>query len=171
MKRLTHKKTAAVAVTAVLALGGGGIAFAYFTSTGSGTGSATVGAPPTDAFDITSSGPAAALLPGNDPQTFVVHVANTSDQSAYVSTVSMSVATFESTGDAATASGADIPGCSASWFTVSTSVDINAVVPALGSVDSASTGVGAATIEMPATDVNQDACHDASVGILFSTTG
>ena len=165
MMRFTHKKTAAVAVTAVLALSGGGIAFAYFTAGGSGSGSANVGSAPTDAFSITSTGPSSPLLPGNPPQSFEVDVANTTGQAAYVGTVYMKVMTYQESGDAATAEGADIVGCTASWFSVTDSVDVDQVVPAHGSVSSTTP-----TIQMPAQSLNQDACKDASVGIAFTTT-
>ena len=171
MKRFTHKKAAAVAVTAVLVLGGGGIAYAYFTSGGSGTGSAEVGTSPSDAFTISAAGPYAALLPGNGPQSFDVRVANTTGLDSYIGTVYMGIATYGDSGDAATAAGDDIPGCLASWFTVTPSIDFDEVVPADGNVTSTGLGVDAPTIEMPAASVDQDPCQGASVGIAFSTTG
>ena len=172
MMRITHKKkVGAAAVTAVLTLGGGGIAFAYFTSGGTGTGSAQVGSSPPDAFTITSTGPTTALVPGNGAQPFVVEVANTTGQDAYVSTVFLSVATFGDSGDAATAAGGDISGCSASWFAVTPSVTFDEVVPAGGNVTSAGLGSAAPTIEMPGSASDQDPCQGAAVGITFSTTG
>jgi len=170
MKRFTHKKAAVVAVSTLLALGGGGIAFAYFTSGGSGSGTAQVGATQGDAFTISTPGPQNYLFPGNGPQTFVIHVTNNTGQDAYVGTVYLSVATYGDTGDAATADGQDIPGCSASWFTVTPSYDIDHVVPADGSIDTSGDEAPAPSIEMPAANVDQDACQAASVGIAFTTS-
>jgi len=170
MLHVTHKKTAAVAVTAVLALGGGGVAFAYFTSSGTGVGSAQVGTAASDVFILSTDGPTTPLLPGNGPQTFDVNVHNDSLQDTYVGTVYMSVMTGTGT-DAATAAGTDIPGCDASWFTVTPSVAIDTVVPAGQTVSSTDLAVVAPTIAMPVADVNQDACQGALVGISFSTSG
>jgi hypothetical protein len=167
MRRLTHKKTVAVAVTAVLTLSGGGIAFAYFTSGGSGVGSAAVGSAPAGAFDITTTGPTDPVLPGNGPQTFDVQVANTTGQDEYVGTVYVSIATDTDNGDVTTADGIDIPDCLASWFTVTPSVDVDQVVAAGNAVTSGDTP----SIEMPAAPVDQDACQNAAVGINFTTTG
>jgi hypothetical protein len=166
MKRFTHKKkVAAFAITAVLAVGGGGIAFAYFTSGGSGVGSAQVGTLPVGAFDITSSGPGTPLVPGNGPQPFDVNIENTSGQSAYVGTVSMTINTNTATGDAETSAGDDITGCQANWFTVNGSFNANAEIAA----DSSQTFSGVGNISMADDPIdNQDACQGAAVGIDFS---
>lgn len=167
MKRFSRKKIAAIGVTMVMLLGGGGIAFAYFTSGGSGTGSAQVGTGPGNAFSITSTGPLTALTPGAGSQPFDVSVTNTSDQAAFVGFVSMSIATFPG-GDAATAGGADIPGCLASWFTVDPTLDVDTTVGAGDTVSASGLGIDEPTIQMTESGTDQNACESASVGINFS---
>ena len=167
MKRFTHKKAAAVAVTAVLVLGGGGIAFAYFTSGGSGGGLAGVGVSPDSAFLIQSDGPATPVFPGNGPQAFDIQVTNTTDQPEYVGTVYMSVMSDPESGGIITGDDTVVSDCLASWLTVTPSVEVNQLVPADGTVSSDESPA----ITMPAADeTDQDPCQGVSVDLAFTTT-
>lgn len=58
------RRTAALAITAVLALLGAGTAYAYFTSTGSGAGSASTGTLLTSTIAATTGSPSTPLYPG-----------------------------------------------------------------------------------------------------------
>ena len=169
MMRFTHKKTAAVAVTAVLALGGGGIAFAYFTAGGTGSGSAQVGSAPTNAFSMASDGPTNPVFPGNGPQSFTIQVTNTTAQAEYVGTVHMSIRTDSESGDVMTGPGAGtvVTGCLATWFTITPSVGVNQIVAARDTVSSDSTPA----LTMPAADTtDQNACQGVSIDMDFTTT-
>ena len=166
-RRWRIRPTAAVAATVVLALAGGGVAYAWFTSGGTGAGSAIVGSGPSDAFVISASAPEGPLLPGNGPQAFDLHVANTTGRDAGVATVSISLAT--SGNDLATGTGADIAGCLASWFGVTPSVTFGAVVPAHSTITASGRALTLPAITMSDAGVDQDACQGASIGVNFST--
>jgi hypothetical protein len=169
MKRLTRKNLAAIAVTGALVLGGGGVAFAYFTSGGGGTGSADVGSTGASDFAVTTTGPTTALLPGDGGQPFDVSIHNTGDTTSHIGTVYLSIATYAATTDAATAAGADIPGCSASWFAVTPSIVVDHSVPVGSTMLASGLGLDLPTISLTETGTDQDACQGASVGIAFST--
>ena len=168
MQRFTRKKIGAAAVTAALLIGGGGIAFAYFTASGGGTGTASVGSGPGQAFVITSDGPDTALTPGNGDQQFDVSIQNTSDQAAYVGTVSMAVLTDAGTGDAETPEGTDIAGCDASWFTVTPSLGVDTTVAVGDTVTASGLDLHLPSISMTDSGADQDACEGADIGIAFS---
>jgi hypothetical protein len=166
-RRSAIRTTGLVALTAVLTLAGGGIAYAWFVSTGTGSGSAIVGSSPSHAFVISADTPAGSVLPGGGPQAFDVSVANTTGQDAGVTIVSISFAT--SGNDVATDVGADIPGCLASWFSVTPSVTFDAVVPAHSSITASGRALPLPDITMSEAGVSQDACQGASIGVEFST--
>ncbi len=168
MTRWTHKRIAAVGLTAIMLLGGGGIAYAYFTASGNGVGSGSVGTGPGDAFAISSDGPDAALTPGSGDQPFDVTVHNTSGQSAYVGTVAMSVLTNADTGDAETPQGVDIAGCDASWFTVTSSLGVDTTVAAGDTVTASGLDLDLPSISMTESGTDQDACEGSDIGIAFS---
>ncbi len=170
MKRPTGKHLTAAVVTAFLAVGGSGVAYAYFSSGGSGTGSAHVGTATTEGFDVTTDGVGTAVLPGGGPQGFDIDVQNVTAQPLYVGTIYLRVMTYASTGDAATSAGLDIPGCSASWFTVSGSWAFDDLIPASSTVSSTTLLPLPPTLTMPAAAIDQNACQGAGVGIQFSTT-
>ena len=165
MNRFINKKMAAVVLTTGLVLGGGGVAFAYFTSTGTGTGHANVGTPSND-FTFATDGPA-TLYPGADAQAFNVIATNNGSVPEHVGTVSVSLMTSGSgPSTVVTDEGhVAIPGCLASWFTVSSSATIDQTV-AVG--DSYTlTGGGEPTIQLTESGTDQTACAGASVGIQF----
>ena len=143
------------------------MAYAWFVSTGTGSGLAIVGSSPSHAFVISADTPAGPVLPGSGPQAFDVNVANTTSQDAGVTIVSISLAT--SGNDVATDVGADIPGCLASWFSVTPSVTFYAVVPAHSSITASGRALPLPDITMSEAGVGQDACQGASIGVEFST--
>ena len=166
-KRGALRTTELVLLTAVLTLAGGGMAYAWFVSTGTGSGLAIVGSSPSHAFVISADIPAGPVLPGSGPQAFDVIVANTTSQDAAVTVVSISLAT--SGNDVATDVGADIPGCLASWFTVTPSVTFDAMVPAHSTITAIGRAVPLPDITMSEAGMSQDACQGASIGVEFST--
>jgi hypothetical protein len=169
MTRSVHTTLAAVAAIAVLVFGGGSVAYAYFLSGGSGVGSARIGTPSSTAFTITTDGIATPLLPGDPPDGFDVNVTNSTGQDLHVGTIHLRVMTYGNAGDAATSTGADIPSCLASWFSVPTAWGFDQTVPAHSTVSSTSITSPPPAIAMATTDTDQDACQGASVGIEFST--
>ncbi len=154
----------------MVAVGAGGVAFAYFSSDGSGTGSASVGSAAVHGFDVTTDGVASPVLPGGGPQGFDIDARNVTGQALFIGTVYLQVMTYAGTGDAATAAGADIPGCSASWFVVTPSWAFDQLIPGLTSVSSTASATPAPTLEMPAGLIDQNACQGADIGIDFSTS-
>jgi hypothetical protein len=170
MQRLIDRRVLGLALAAGLVFGTGGVAAAYFTSSGTGTGRAEVGTT-TGAFDITTDGPGVPLLPGDGPQDFDVAITNTGATDAHIGTVRAGVARYGDSGDAATRDGADIPGCSASWFSVTPSVAIDELVGPGGTVHASDGGQSLPTITLSESGTNQDACQGRSVGITFTTAG
>ena len=169
MTRSVGTRWAASTAIALLVFGGGGVAYAYFLSGGSGNGSARVGTTSSTAFTITTDGVATPLLPGDPPDGFDVNVANPSAQDLHVGTIRLQVMTYGSSGDAATSTGADIPGCLASWFSVPSTWVFDQTVPAHSTVSSTTIASPPPAMAMAATDTDQDACQGATVGIEFST--
>jgi len=170
MRRHLDRRVVMLALTAGLTFGAGGIAAAYFTSGGTGSGSAEVGST-TGAFVLTTGGPATPLLPGDGPGAFDVAVTNTSGADAHIGTVSEAVARYGDSGDAATQDGADIPGCSADWFSVTPSVAVDELVAPGATVHASDGGRPLPTVTLSESGTDQDACQGRSVGITFTTTG
>lgn len=159
-----------VAAAATAAVAAGGVAYAYFTSGGTGTGTAQVGSAAVRGFDLTTDGVATSVLPGGGPQGFDIDARNVTGQSLYLGTVYLEVMTFSGTGDAATSAGADIPGCRADWFVVTSSWDVGRLVPGLSTLSSTTSGTPAPTVALPAAPLDQNACQGAEIGIGLSTT-
>lgn len=163
----TRKKIALAAAVAVVAAGGA-VAFAYFTSTGTGTGNGTVGT--ATAWTVTVGSPTGgALLPGSGTDTFAVSVKNAGAGNQLLTSISVAVNT--SGPDAATALGADIPGCLASWFTASVALQPTTpdAVPydVPGGVTEAG---GSVTLVLNDAAANQNACESALPGITVTAS-
>jgi len=167
MNHFMNKKVVAVALTAGLVFGSSGVAVAYFTSDGSGRGTASVGTTGATDFIINTDGIDGTLYPGAAALPFDVIAFNSGYGTEYLGSVSVAINTYNNDGtiDAATAAGADIPGCLASWFTVTSTATINQSIASLGSYTL--TGVGEPTIQLTEAGVNQDACQGHTVGIIF----
>ncbi len=169
-RRLLNKRVAAVATVATLAVAGA--AFAYYTgSSNSATGSGTVGAATQWAVSQgtpTWSGSLTALYPGAAADTEYLPFTVTNNgkgHQAVTSTVASLPA--EGNGDAETAGGADIPGCLASWFTVT----VDASNPALpADVAPAGTYTGKVDLTMQDSGTNQNACQSAAPAVTVTAS-
>ncbi len=90
MNRAT-KRSAAVAVAALLALGGtSGLAWSYFSTNGTGSGAAATSAGVTGMV-ITQTTTLTELFPGATAQPVTVTIQNTSAQSAFVQSLTPSI--------------------------------------------------------------------------------
>lgn len=157
----TRRRIAVVAAAVALALAGGGSAFAYFTSTGSGTGNAAVGS--AASWTVTQMGATGSIFPGSGSTVITYSVTNngTGNQSFSSATVALPA---EGNGDAEH-SGADIAGCSASWFSPSVTSDpgINTSIAGGASV------TVQVTVTMPdLATTNQNACQGKSPDVTLS---
>jgi hypothetical protein len=168
MMRVVNKSVTAIVVISGLVLGGGGIAFAYFTSGGSGTGSAAIGTSSASAFVISSEGPGVALLPGKGGLLFDVSIHNSGGANAHIGTIYTTIAANSESGDATTATGTDILGCHANWFSVTSSIQVDEMISAGTTLTASGLGLTLPSISMSDTG-NQDACQGASIGMAFTT--
>ena len=145
MKRFMSRKVAVVGIAVGLTLGLSGAAFAYFTSIGSGSGSATVGVSTGIVLSSPSVGP---LYPGAVATSVTVTINNPGTATERVGTISGVVTTQG--------------GCLGSWFTVA-SISYNASV-AGGLSPTAPT-----TVALTEAGVNQDACQNQTMAIVWSS--
>jgi hypothetical protein len=172
MFRNLKKKRVIVVLSALAALGIAGAAYAYFTGgSNSVTSSGTVGSPSQLAIaqgTASWSGTLSALYPGatNDTEYLPFTVTNNGKGHQAVSSV---VATLpaETNGDAETAAGADIPGCLASWFTVTTD-PLNPALP--DDLAPAGTYTGKIDLTMTDTSTNQNACQGAAPAVTITAS-
>ena len=170
MRHHPNKKVVAAALTAGLVFGASGVAVAWFTEGGTGSGTAQVGTGTTGVFDITTPGPSSYLTPGSGPQSFDLVIHNTSGADAHIGTVYMEM--NSKNGDAATSPGnVQITGCTATWFTVSTSVAVDQTIAAGATVHLSNYEITEPTIAMSNVSASQDDCQATGPGILFSTSG
>lgn len=109
------------------------------------------------------------LYPGGPAQTINFSMTNTGTIPETVNDVTIAVATDPSNGEIESTPGetwTDVANCYASWFTVSPSpVTVNTSIPAGGVVD----WIGAASISMPQSATDQNACQGATIGLTFSS--
>lgn len=170
-RRLFFKKRIAVlGVLALFALAGG--AYAYFTGgSGSATGSGSVGA--STAWGVAQgtpswSGSLTALYPGaaSDTEYLPFTVTNNGHGHQSVTSVTASLPT-EANGDAETASGADIAGCQASWFTAT----LDSSNPSLPSnLAPGGTYAGKVDLTMQDSGTNQNACQNAAPAVTVTAS-
>jgi hypothetical protein len=154
--RKNSKKTAAVAVTAVVLLSGAGVAYAFWSAGGSGTGSATTSTnvPITAVQTSVISG----LQPGGAAQTLSGNFTNGNTSPVYVSSVTASISSVTVNGVAAV-------GCDASDYTIANAaMSVGTEVPA-GTAKGVWTG---ATITFNNKVTNQDACKGATVNLAYT---
>ena len=158
MRKLS-KKAFAVAVTAAVLVGGSGVAFAFWTAGGSGSGTVDVGTITAITAEQTSS--VTDLMPGVAAQTLSGTFTNTNTSPVYVSTVTASIDSVVK--DAAAVAGT----CDASDFTLANPVmPVDAEVPIGGAGKGAWTGATLAFNDL--STVNQDACKNATVNLLYT---
>ncbi len=150
-KVLKKKRTAALAVVAVLAIAG--MAFAYWTTTGSGSGTGTVAS---SGGTVTLHGTIENELSPGASSAVAYTADNANGSSEQVATVHAVVSIDEAHENA---------GCKASDFTIGDTVE-GQVIPAH------STGVAlthAGSISMIDSEANQDACQGATITLTLSS--
>jgi hypothetical protein len=154
IKRFMSKKVVAIGLAAGITLGLGGAAFAYFTAAGTGTGNAAVGA--TGTWGITAAPAVGAMYPGQGSSAVTFTITNDGSGNQALHGLTATVPAIN--GDV-TVAGAEIVGCSASWFT-----------PAVGSpsiafgTSIAPSGTASVIVTMTMSDAaaSQDACAGVS---------
>jgi hypothetical protein len=170
-RKLYKKRLAVVAFVGALAITG--VAVAYFTGgSGNVTGAGSVGSP--SALGVTTgtptwSGSLTALYPGaaNNTEFLPFTVTNNGNGHQAVATITASLPA-ETNGDAETVTGADIPGCLASWFTAS----VDSSNPSLPS-DLAPAGTYSGKIDLVMPDnatTNQNACKGMAPAVTITAS-
>lgn len=154
MSRMFNLKTAAIAGAVVLLAAAG--AYAYWTTTGSGSGSATTGT--NSAVTVTQVGSVLALVPGGTAQAVNFSINNPKTTPQYVTTVTYSIASIESS------PGTAAVGCSVADFTL---VQPTSIAADLAPGATAFTTKGA-TLAMNDTASNQDGCKNVTVNLTFA---
>lgn len=170
-------------VTGAAVVGMAGGAFAYFTAGGSGSSQGAVGSPSN--WTVTVGSESGSISPGQGSETFTVGVTNPGSGNQELNTLSVAVNTVGGNGtnkNDATANGADIPGCLASWFvpviaasgtgstaSISPGVDVVPVGTTATSPDVASYS---ALVTMTMTDAatSQNSCQGAAPDITVSAS-
>ena len=149
-----NKKIAAGIAAGAIVLGGGGVAFAYWTSGGTGAGSASTSAGAAN-LTLAQTSTLANLYPGGAPQAITGTVTNNADNSAYVTSVTVSIASVT---PAAGATGS----CDTSDYTLG-----GTTIMAVGKdvASKASATFSGATIAFNNKPANQDACKGATVNL------
>ena len=104
-----RKKKILIAGTAIVAIGAG-TAFAYWSTTGTGSGSGSTSAGASN-LAIAQTSTISNMYPGDGAQTISGTVTNNASNSAYVNTVTVSIASVTATGT-----------CDASDYTLATPV-------------------------------------------------
>lgn len=154
MPIITRKKLAIGAAVAVVAIGGG-TAYAYWSTSGSGTGSASTSAGAAN-LTLTQTSVISNLAPGSGSQTITGSVKNNATNNAYVTKVTVSIASVD--GGAGS--------CDATDYTL-TSPDM-AVGQDLASGASATFTGAQLSFNNKAT--NQDGCKGATVHLSYAAS-
>ena len=156
------RKPLVVLLSVVALVVAAGAALAYWTADGSGTGDATTGAGGSS-VDVVQTSDVSNLRPGGTPQELSGTFTNAGDSTAYVGTVTVSIASVDK--DA----GAPAGDCDASDYTLThAAMVINAEVPV--GTDQGTWGTTApeiATIEFNNKSTNQDGCKGATVNLAY----
>jgi hypothetical protein len=159
LKNVTKKKAAAIAGSLVVLVGaGGGIAYAYWSTTGSGSGAATTSAGASN-LEITQSTAPTNLAPSVAAGGITGTVKNNASNNAFVSSVTVSIASVTR---ASGASGA----CDASDYTLSNpvmSVDTDLAPNQTFSFSGATLGFNNKA------GSNQDGCKGATVNLAYAS--
>jgi len=153
---MRNKKKIILAAAAVVVIGAGS-AFAYWSTTGSGTGSGTTSAGASN-LTIVQTSTIANMYPGDAPQTISGTVTNGAANSAYVNTVTASIASVTQ------AAGA-VGTCDSTDYTLATPTMTVASDIAAG----ASKPFTGATLQFNNKASNQDGCKGATVNLAFSS--
>ena len=154
MRKLNKKAKFAIVGATIAAVAGGGVAYGYWTTTGSGTGSASTSAGASN-LTITQTSTISGLAPGVAAQTISGTVTNNATNSAYVNTVTASIASV--TGGAGA--------CDASDYTLASPVMSVAQNVAAGG----SANFTGATLAFNNKATNQDGCKGATVNLAYAS--
>jgi hypothetical protein len=116
-------------------------------------------------------GTVTGLYPGGAAQPLEYAITNPGTGPVHVDSLTASVDTNSGTGDVTTAGGADVTGCSASWYPITNSPQaLGATIPpgtTLFTTTSATATI--LSIKMIDSNTNQDACEGAVVGLSFTS--
>jgi hypothetical protein len=117
---------------------------------------------------VSWSGRVTALFPGraNDLEYVPFAVTKIGHADDRLSSITASISTAAN-GDAQTAGGADLPGCRASWFTVSVRTPDRPLPADVGPADSYT---GVIVVAMQDSGIDQDACENESAAIAIAAT-
>jgi hypothetical protein len=151
-----RKKKILITAAAVVAIGAGS-AFAYLSTTGSGTGAGTTSAGDSHLV-ITQTSTIANMFPGDTAQAITGTVKNTAENSAYVNTVTVSIASVDK------ASGA-VGDCDATDYTLANPVVSVATDLAAG----ATKAFNGPTIKFNNKATSQDGCKGATVNLAYAS--
>jgi hypothetical protein len=151
-----RKKKILIAGTAIVAIGAG-TAFAYWSTQGTGTGSGSTSAGDSNLV-ITQTSTISNMFPGDAAQSIAGTVKNNAENSAYVNTVTVSIASVTK---AAGATG----DCDASDYTLATPVMSIATDLAAGGTANFS----GATLKFNNKATNQDGCKGATVNLAYAS--
>jgi hypothetical protein len=151
-----RKKKIIVAAAATLVIGAGS-AFAYWSTQGSGSGTGSTSAGASD-LAIAQTSTIANMFPGDSAQTITGTVANHATNSAYVNSVTVSIASVT---QAAGATGT----CDSSDYTLANpTMSVATDVAAGGSAN-----FSGATIKFFNKATNQDGCKGATVNLSYAS--
>ena len=151
-----RKKRFTLALVVVLMLSGAGAAYAYWTSTGTGEGTAQTGT--SVAFTIDADDPVGTISPGGAGQTVAFTVTNPGPGVQSLTSVTVSLADADGPWAPPT-------GCLLADYTATITT-----APAPGTIAAGGTKSGTATVTLANTGVNQNACKDAVVPLLFTAS-
>lgn len=159
-------------LAAATVLGSGLGAYAYFTGSGSGTGQASVGSAGT--WSVTAGSASGTMYPGAGTSTVTYTATNNATGAQGIDSASQIAAAVLTVGGTGanqgdiTSSGADVPGCLASWFNAPT---LGATTPAYGtSVAAGGTYTIPVSLTMKDSGTNQDACKGAAPDVKVSVS-
>ncbi|MFF0343959.1 hypothetical protein [Kribbella sp. NPDC004875] len=152
-----HRKKKILIATAATLVIGTGTAFAFWSTTGTGAGSATTSAGASN-LAIAQTSTITNMFPGDTAQTIAGTVTNNASNSAYVNTVTVSIASVTKA-DGVTGT------CDATDYTLATPVMTIAKDLAAGATE---TFTGA-TIKFNNKATSQDACKGATVNLAYAS--
>jgi hypothetical protein len=133
-------------------------AIAYFTGTGSGTGQANVGT--STPWGVTFTASTGTMYPGSGTSTVHYTVTNNGSGSQHLNGTTAAVAN-DGSGNV-TSSGTSVPGCLATWFSVTNHA------PAAATLASGGSTTGTADVTMAESGTNQDACKSVTPDIAVN---
>lgn len=173
-----NKKVAAALGAGALAVAGSGVAFAYWTATGSGSGSAAAGSI-TDGIQVHQTSTVSGLYPGSTPQELSGDFGNTNDSPAYVTSVTVSLASVSHAQESDEAH----PACTLDDFVLSASGTATdngngTITMPVGQEIAGQAGQdtndfdgswGGAKVQLQDLETNQDTCKGASINLSYTS--